>query len=66
VGSTSIEGLAAKPIIDLDLVMDSYDVFSQIVERLAQYGYEHEGDFGVKGREAFHRLHNDGFMKYHL
>jgi GrpB-like predicted nucleotidyltransferase (UPF0157 family) len=66
VGSTSIEGLAAKPIIDLDLVMDSYDVLPQIIERLQQHGYEHQGNLGIEGREAFERRQADEFMKYHL
>ena len=43
VGSTSVEGLAAKPIIDIDVVMESYDVFPAIVERLAKEGFEHRG-----------------------
>lgn len=66
VGSTSIEGLAAKPIIDLDLVMDSYDVLPQIIERLQHYGYEHQGNLGIEGREAFKSRQADEFMKYHL
>ncbi|MBY3621856.1 GrpB family protein [Acinetobacter sp. CUI P1] len=66
VGSTSIEGLAAKPIIDLDLVMDSYDVLPQIIERLQLHGYEHQGNLGIEGREAFKRRQADKFMKYHL
>lgn len=66
VGSTSIEGLAAKPIIDLDLVMDSYEILPQIIERLQQHGYEHQGNLGIEGREAFQRRHADEFMKYHL
>ena len=35
VGSTSVEGLSAKPCIDIDVVMPDYSVFPQIVERLA-------------------------------
>lgn len=66
VGSTSVEGLAAKPIIDIDVVMESYDVFPAIVERLAAAGYEHRGDLGIAGREAFKRTYDDGFMAYHL
>lgn len=66
VGSTSVEGLAAKPIIDIDVVMESYDVFSAIVERLAAQGFIHEGDLGIAGREAFKRSFEDGFMRYHL
>ncbi|WP_019910878.1 GrpB family protein [Paenibacillus sp. HW567] len=66
VGSTSVEGLSAKPVIDIDLVMESYDIFPQIVERLAQYGYVHQGNLGIEGREAFKREQEDPFMKYHL
>lgn len=39
------EVLRAKPIIDLDVVMESYDVFPEIVQRLGEHGYEHEGNF---------------------
>ena len=53
VGSTSVEGLSAKPCIDIDVVMQDRSVFPQIVERLAAIGYTHEGDLGIPGREAF-------------
>lgn len=66
VGSTSIEGLSAKPIIDIDLVMESYEILPEIIERLQQYGYEHQGNLGIEGREAFRRSEKDGFMNYHL
>lgn len=66
VGSTSIEGLAAKPIIDLDVVIESYDVLPKIIERLGKEGYEYQGNLGILGREAFQRTFEDGFMKYHL
>lgn len=66
VGSTSVEGLAAKPIIDVDVVMNSYEIFPRIVERLAEQGFVHEGDLGIEGREAFKRSFDDGLMKYHL
>lgn len=66
VGSTSVEGLSAKPIIDLDVVMDNYDVLPAIIERLENVGYEYEGNLGCEGREAFKRPREDGFMKYHL
>lgn len=66
VGSTSIEGLWAKPVIDIDLVMESYDVLPEIVRRLQASGYEHQGNLGIEGREAFKSNQDDGFMKYHL
>ena len=64
VGSTSVPGLAAKPIIDISIVVpDSSDVPLGI-ERLATLGYVHQGDLGLKGREAF--AHPDGLPRHHL
>lgn len=53
VGSTSIEGMSAKPIIDIDIVFDDWGKFPLIVKRLGSIGYRHVGDLGVTGREAF-------------
>lgn len=53
VGSTSIEGLSAKPIIDMDIVVENMDNFEDVKKRLVRIGYEHVGDLGIKGREAF-------------
>ncbi|MDZ5610285.1 GrpB family protein, partial [Bacillus pseudomycoides] len=66
VGSTSIEGLAAKPIIDIDVVIDNYGIFPVIIQRLEKEGYQHQGNLGVEGREAFQRNNEDNLMKYHL
>jgi GrpB-like predicted nucleotidyltransferase (UPF0157 family) len=52
VGSTSVPGLAAKPILDIDVMVDSRDV-AAAVEALETIGYRHRGDLGVTGREAF-------------
>lgn len=53
VGSTSIPGLAAKPIIDMDVVIASMADFESLKQRLEYHGYQHEGDLGIVGREAF-------------
>jgi len=53
VGSTSVPGLAAKPIIDLDVLLASADYLPETIQRLATLGYEHQGDLGIAGREAF-------------
>jgi GrpB-like predicted nucleotidyltransferase (UPF0157 family) len=53
VGSTAVPGLAAKPIIDLDIVVASPGLVPAVVDRLAGLGYEHRGDLGIAGREAF-------------
>ncbi len=53
VGSTSVPGLAAKPIIDMDVVVASDQQVRPTIERLAGIGYRWRGDLGVTGREAF-------------
>jgi len=53
VGSTSVPGLAAKPIIDLDVLLASASYLPETIRRLATLGYECEGDLGIAGREAF-------------
>ena len=53
VGSTSIEGMGAKPIIDIDIVVPDMGDFDEIVFRLGRIGYVPGGDLGIKGREAF-------------
>jgi GrpB-like predicted nucleotidyltransferase (UPF0157 family) len=53
VGSTSVPGLAAKPIIDIDVVVASVADVAGAINRLAEVGYNHRGNLGVDGREAF-------------
>ena len=65
IGSTSVIGLASKPIIDIDIVIDSYDVFPDIVKGLNKLGYTHNGDQGIKDREAF-KYKTTQFMTHHL
>lgn len=55
VGSTSVEGLAAKPIIDIDIVVNNEAAKKKIIQKLESVGYTHQGDLGIKGREAFSR-----------
>ena len=65
VGSTSVEGLSAKPVIDLDIVIEK-DKFAIIKELLNKKGYEHEGDLGIEGREAFSYSGKEELMTHHL
>lgn len=55
VGSTSIPGMKAKPIIDIDVGLENWGNFEKVKKALASIGYEHEGDKGITGREAFCR-----------
>ena len=52
VGSTSIPGMTAKPIIDIIIVIKPGS-FSEMKALLEERGYYHEGDMGLKEREAF-------------
>ena len=42
------------------------DSFPTVKERLSKIGFEHEGNLGVEGREAFKRTFTDDFMPYHM
>ena len=65
VGSTSVEGLSSKPVIDLDIVIEK-DKFEIIKKLLNKKGYEHEGDLGIEGREAFSYSGKEELMTHHL
>jgi|SRR4029077_12244359 GrpB-like predicted nucleotidyltransferase (UPF0157 family) len=59
VGSTAVPDLAAKPIIDIDVVLKSELMLPTAIERLATLGYVHRGNLGIPEREAFFAPVND-------
>ena len=66
VGSTSVRGLAAKPIIDIDVVIGDASCLDAAIAALARIGYRHEGDLGIPGREAFKYAGKDHLQRHHL
>ena len=66
VGSTSVQGMSAKPCIDIDVVIKDYSVFDIVVAKLADIGYIHEGDLGIKDREAFKYTNKPHLQTHHL
>ncbi len=64
VGSTSVPGLAAKPIIDMNIMIDSRRNLPEVIQLLATLGYVHQGDLGIQGREAF--ISPSGWPDHHL
>jgi len=64
VGSTSVPGLVAKPIIDLTIVVPEEGCMPIIINRLASIGIKHRGNLGIIGREAFTRL--QGYPEHNL
>lgn len=55
VGSTSVEGMFAKPIIDIDLVIREEALLFPVTAKLNELGYDYQGDLGIADRYAFKR-----------
>jgi GrpB-like predicted nucleotidyltransferase (UPF0157 family) len=51
VGSTAVEGLRAKPIIDVDIVVDR-DAADPAIRALERAGYLHRGELGIVDRHS--------------
>ena len=65
VGSTSVEGLSAKPIIDIDVIIQDRENLPDVISALQKIGYSHEGDQGIPGREAFKYEGKEHLRKHH-
>jgi GrpB-like predicted nucleotidyltransferase (UPF0157 family) len=53
VGSTAVPNLAAKPIVDIVVLLATDAEISEAVDWLAKLGYVHQGNLGIPDREAF-------------
>ncbi|KAI8320047.1 UPF0157-domain-containing protein [Martensiomyces pterosporus] len=53
VGSTSIPGLAAKPVIDIQIVVKDFSQLTECIEGMRSAGYFYKGLCGIEGREYF-------------
>ncbi|UKS57263.1 GrpB family protein [Exiguobacterium acetylicum] len=65
-GSTSVPGLAAKPIIDILPVVNSLDEIEQFNESMEALGYEAKGEFGMPGRRYFRKGGDERTHHIHL
>jgi methionine-S-sulfoxide reductase len=63
VGSTSVESLGAKPILDVNIEYTEH--FETIKEILENNHYQYEGEKGIPNRHAFKQLQDD-FYEHHL
>lgn len=69
VGSTSIEGLSAKPILDIDIIVQNEEDCKKVIKLLESMGYKHIGNLGVEGREMLKYNPNNpkiNWMEHHL
>ena len=55
IGSTAVEGLYAKPLIDILIVVDDFKILINYTVKLIQLGYEDKGEFGIKGRRFYRK-----------
>lgn len=60
VGSTAVPGLAAKPILDIDVVVERAGLGAAIAA-LEKAGYTHAGDLGVPDRHAMRASTTDEY-----
>ena len=66
IGSTSIKAIKAKPIIDIDVVIEDGTRLNPVISALDKIGYHHRGNLGIPGREAFGYEGKDYLRKHHL
>jgi GrpB-like predicted nucleotidyltransferase (UPF0157 family) len=55
VGSTSVPGLAAKPILDVDIIVRPATLESTIKALTEKGGYSYLGEWGIQDRHVFRR-----------
>jgi len=55
IGSTSVPGLKAKPIIDIMPVVKDIEKVDSFNDRMEDIGYECMGELGMKGRRYFRK-----------
>ena len=55
IGSTSVQGLKAKPIIDIMLVVKDINVVDKFDNEMKNSGYDPKGENGIPGRRHFQK-----------
>lgn len=64
IGSTAVPKLAAKPIIDIDIIFENNVPFESVKKGLEKIGYYHNGNQGIANREVFKR--KNGCSKHQI
>ena len=66
IGSTSVPGLVAKPIIDMMVVVTDLHVLDQDRQLVEAIGFKWHGEFGIEGRRFCTLTAQDGARVSHL
>lgn len=65
-GSTAIRGIAAKPIIDMLMVVGDVATLDEHSAAIAALGYEVMGEFGIPGRRFFRKDDGEGIRTHQI
>ena len=55
IGSTSLPGMPAKPILDIGLAVVDFEAAKDCVDPVMGLGYEYKGEYGIPRRHFFIR-----------
>lgn len=66
IGSTSVPGLSAKPIIDLLGEVEDIELLDRKREEFARLGYIAQGENGIEGRRFFIKKNKQGERTCHV
>jgi len=66
IGSTSVPGLPAKPIIDVGILLHRRDQFDDLVAALVSIGLIYRGDKGPNGGQLFISESGQEFRTHHI
>jgi GrpB-like predicted nucleotidyltransferase (UPF0157 family) len=64
VGSTSIAGISAKPVIDIAIAIQQYPLPDELLAAVEALGYTYLGEYGIPHRHLFFR--RDGPVGYNV
>lgn len=66
IGSTAIDGIYAKPIIDILLLVDDLAIADAGTLSMQGLGYEACGEFGIPGRRYFRKNNSNGVRTHQV
>ena len=66
IGSTSVPGLAAKPIIDIMVAVRSLEKVDAAADAFSALGYEFLGEFGIAGRRYLRKGGDERTRQIHI
>ena len=65
IGSTSVQGLSAKPVIDILIEVEHLDSLEAQTDALAAIGYRYRGENGIPGRLYYEKGGEDRTHQVH-